>query len=202
MEVLFGLLFLGIFIFAAVNSSRRTETRDEKNVQAKRRAPQALPQKPTTNAPVRPSRPRADMPLIEGPAYVVDGDSLVIKKNQIRLYGVDAPELNHPFGQKAKWAMVSLCKGQKIRAKIIEQDVHGRAVALCYLPGGRDLSEEIVKLGLALDWPKYSEGDYRMFEPEGVRKKLWLADARQKGRMHVWAQFDARQKARAKDQVK
>ncbi|MEO9684731.1 MAG: thermonuclease family protein [Tateyamaria sp.] len=142
------------------------------------------------------------MPVIEGPAFVVDGDSLVIKKTEIRIYGVDAPELNHPYGKKAKWAMVALCKGQQVRAKIIEKDVHGRAVAMCFLPDGRDLSEEMVKLGLALDWPKYSEGDYRTFEPEGVRKKLWLADARQKGRMYVWAQFDAHQKARAQDQAK
>lgn len=142
------------------------------------------------------------MPVLEGPAYVIDGDSLRIKKTDIRIYGVDAPELNHPYGQKAKWAMIALCKGHHVRAKIIEQDAHGRAVAMCYLPDGRDLSEEMVKLGLALDWPKYSEGDYRMFEPEGVRKRLWLADARQKGRMHVWAEFDARQKARAQDQVK
>ncbi len=142
------------------------------------------------------------MPVIEGPAYVVDGDSLVINKTQIRIYGVDAPELHHPYGKKAKWAMVALCKGHQVRAKIVEQDHHGRAVAMCYLPDGRDLSEEMVKLGLALDWPKFSEGDYRMFEPPGVRKKLWLADARQKGRMHVWEQFDSREKARDADQPK
>lgn len=142
------------------------------------------------------------MHVIEGPAYVVDGDSLVINKTQIRIYGVDAPELHHPYGKKAKWAMVALCKGHQVRAKIVEQDHHGRAVAMCYLPDGRDLSEEMVKLGLALDWPKFSEGDYRMFEPPGVRKRLWLADARQKGRMHVWEQFDSRQKARDADQPK
>ena len=137
------------------------------------------------------------MPVIEGPAFVVDGDSIVINKTQIRIFGVDAPELNHPYGKKAKWAMVALCKGQTIRAKAVETDDHGRTVAMCHLPDGRDLSEEMVKQGLALDWPKYSNGDYRKFEPPGARKKLWLADARQKGRMHVWAQFDARQKERA-----
>ncbi|WP_424970638.1 thermonuclease family protein [Dinoroseobacter sp. S76] len=39
---------------------------------------------------------------ISGPARIVDGDTIVIKKTQIRLFGIDAPELDHPYGQKAK----------------------------------------------------------------------------------------------------
>jgi hypothetical protein len=31
-----------------------------------------------------------------------------------------------------------------------------------------------------------------------VRKKLWLADARQKGRMHIWERYDAQQAAKRK----
>ena len=115
--------------------------------------------------------------VIRGAAYVVDGDTIVIKKTQIRLFGVDAPEMNHPYGRKAKWALLALCKGESIRAEILEEDAHGRTVAKRFLPDGRDLSAEMVKLGLALDWPKFSGGIYRDMEVEGVRKKLWLADA-------------------------
>ncbi len=84
---------------------------------------------------------------------------------------------------------------QKVRAEVSEQDAHGRTVARCYLPDGRDLSAEMVKLGLAIDWPKFSEGQYRSLETPDARKKLWLADARQKGRMQVWEKFEARQKS-------
>lgn len=131
-----------------------------------------------------------------GSAYVVDGDTLVIQETQIRLFGIDAPEINHPYGNKAKWALVSLCKGHAVRAEITEQDDYGRTVARCYLQDGRDLSAEMVRLGLAIDWPKFSGGIYRSLETPEVRKKLWLADARQKGRIHVWRQFEAKQKAR------
>lgn len=133
--------------------------------------------------------------IVQGTVYVVDGDTIVIQKTQIRLFGVDAPEMNHPYGKKAKWALVSLCKGQKIRAEVTEQDAHGRTVARCYLPDGRDLSAEMVKLGLAIDWPKFSGGQYRSLETSDARKKLWLADARQKGRMHVWEKFEAKQRS-------
>lgn len=92
--------------------------------------------------------------------------------------------------------MVSLCKDQKVKAEITAEDTHGRTVAKCYLEDGRDLSAEMVKLGLAIDWPKISDGKYRALEPSDVRKKLWLADARQKGRMKVWERYDAKQAAR------
>lgn len=142
------------------------------------------------------SKPQTRKFVLRGRAYVVDGDTLVIQNTQVRLFGVDAPEINHPYGQKAKWALVSLCKGQMVQTETTEQDDHGRAVARCYLQDGRDISAEMVKLGLAIDWPKFSGGIYRALELPDVRKKLWLADARQKGRMHVWKQFEAKQNSR------
>ena len=91
--------------------------------------------------------------------------------------------------------MFNLCRGQAVLAEILATDVHGRTVARCYLPDGRDLSAEIVKQELALDWPKYSGGIYRHLEPPNARRKLWLADARQRGRMDIWERFEAQQKA-------
>ncbi len=136
--------------------------------------------------------------VVKGSAYVTDGDTIVINKVQIRLFGIDAPELDHPFGQKAKWAMVKLCKGHKIRAEITERDAYGRTVARCYLPDGRDLSAELVKQGLAIDWPKFSGGVYRKLEVPDARKKMWLADARQTGKLYLWEQFDYEQKHKRK----
>lgn len=131
-----------------------------------------------------------------GAAYIVDGDTLVINKIQIRLFGVDAPELNHPYGKKAKWALVALCKGQTVQAEVTDVDDYGRTVARCHLLDGRDLSAEMVRAGLAIDWAKYSGGLYRPLETSDARRKLWLADARQKGRMHVWKEFEERQRSR------
>lgn len=134
--------------------------------------------------------------VLEGVARIIDGDSLVIAGKQVRLYGVDAPELEHPYGQKAKWALVALCKGQTVRAEVTAQDAYGRPVALCSLADGRDISAEMVKQGLAIDWAKFSDGEYRKLEPDGTRKRLWLADARQRGRMDVWERFEAQRKGR------
>lgn len=121
--------------------------------------------------------------LLRGQCWVIDGDTIVINKVHIRLAGIDAPELDHPWGQRSKWALVQLCKGQTVTARIRPDLSYDRVVAECFLPDGRDLAAEMVRHGLALDWPKFSGGKYRTLETADARRKLWRADARQRGRM-------------------
>lgn len=142
-----------------------------------------------------PSRPRRQPPLVvvtqapplltatvlQGRCWVIDGDTIVIDNVRIRLAGIDAPELDHPWSQKSKWALVQLCKGQTVTARIKPELSYDRVVAECFLPDGRDLAAELVRGGLALDWPKFSGGKYRHLEQPDARQKLWRASARQRG---------------------
>ena len=120
---------------------------------------------------------------LRGRCWVIDGDTIDIGGTRIRLAGIDAPELDHPYGKNAKFHLMNLCKGVEIRAVFEGEQSHLREVATCYLPDGRDLSAEMVKAGLGLDWRKYSGGKYRHLETPDARRKLWRCDARQKGRM-------------------
>jgi micrococcal nuclease len=120
---------------------------------------------------------------LRGSAWVIDGDTIDIAGTRIRLSGIDAPEMDHPYGKNAKWTLVNLCKGQEVRAVFDGDLSHDRTVATCYLPDGRDLAAEMVKAGMAIDWPKFSLGKYAGVEVPGVRKKLWRCTARQKGLM-------------------
>ena len=124
--------------------------------------------------------PQAETEL-RGPCWVIDGDTIEINSVRIRLAGIDAPELDHPWGQQSKWALVQLCKGQTVTARIKPELSYDRVVAECILDDGRDLAAELVRCGLALDWAKFSGGKYRHLEPSGVRRKLWRAHARQRG---------------------
>lgn len=121
--------------------------------------------------------------VLQGKCWVIDGDIIVINDVRISLAGIDAPELDHRWGQKSKWAMVQLCKGQTVTARIRPELSYDRMVAECYLPDGRDLAAELVRMGLALDWPKFSGGKYRSLEPPDARRRLWMATARQRGAM-------------------
>lgn len=195
-------LVLAVFLIGAILLAFRLRRPESSSGQSK---PTSEPKKKTpvettTGQPLRFDAGSAkhlhDKRVLTGSAYVTDGDTIKIKNTQVRLFGIDAPELNHPYGKKAKWALYKLCNGQCIRAEIIDEDNHGRTVALCLLPDGRDLSAEMVKQGLAIDWSKFSGGKYRNLETSDARKKLFLADARQKGRMSVWEKFEAKQASR------
>ncbi|WP_055664028.1 thermonuclease family protein [Jannaschia seosinensis] len=89
---------------------------------------------------------------------MIDGDTIVISGTHIRLAGIDAPEMDQPWGRKAKSAMIGLCKGQVVNAEHVGGDDCDRFVAKCTLADGTDLSAALVKEGLALDWAKFSGG--------------------------------------------
>ncbi|MEM1315587.1 MAG: thermonuclease family protein [Pseudomonadota bacterium] len=190
-------LLASLLVILAAAALRSAQAR--RRARPTRRPADAPPRR--ASATISPFDPRRPAPApaahsVEGPAWVIDGDTIIVDRVQIRLFGIDAPELDHPFGRKAKWTLVSLCRERWVRAEIRDQDVHGRTVARCFLDDGRDLSAEMVRRGMALDWPKYSGGLYRRLETADARKKLWLADARQKGRMHVWQRFEASRRGR------
>lgn len=176
-----GAAFLGLlrFLFRGLFGRRRRRTvfRPERVTVSERLAIRTA------------SHPRAGTEIsivqeteILGRCWVIDGDTIDISGTRIRLAGIDAPELDDPYGMAAKGALMRLCKGAVIRAVTSGDLSHDRLVAFCYLPDGRDLSAEMVRMGLAIDWTKFSGGKYRHLEPPGVRKKLWRCDARQKGR--------------------
>lgn len=109
---------------------------------------------------------------ISGRAWVIDGDTIKIGQIKIRIAGIDAPELDEPWGRKSKWAMVNLCKGQVIHVSLTGETSYDRLVGTCHLPDGKDIGAELVKDGLALDGSYYSKGKYLHLEPEGARQRL------------------------------
>jgi micrococcal nuclease len=154
--------------------------------------PPTLPQRPAPRTQPRQTQPRPAVPapapappvageVLRGRCWVIDGDTIVIGRTRIRLAGIDAPELDHPWGRKSKWALVALCKGRVVTATVTGELSYDRVVARCVLPDGRDLAAELVRIGLALDWPKYSGGRYLHLEPPDARRRLWRAAQRQAG---------------------
>lgn len=68
--------------------------------------------------------------------------------------------------------MVRICKGRTVTAFLTGHTSHDRYVARCYLDGGEDIAAELVRRGLALDWPLFSNGAYRAFEQPRFRSRL------------------------------
>lgn len=141
-------------------------------------APLQAPQAPEVKQPCatqRRHKPPPPIPAskrIAGRAHIIDGDTIRIGKTKIRLAGIDAPELDRPYGRKSKWAMVKICNGQRLRVELTGETSYDRLVGTCYLPDGRDIGAELIKEGLALDGGYYSKGKYRHLEQPGTRAKL------------------------------
>lgn len=100
-----------------------------------------------------------------GVASVIDGDTLEIHGERIRLFGIDACESRqlcedasgHPYrcGQQAALALADHIGSRTVRCEGKTRDRYGRLVAICYL-GDEDLDAWMVSQGLALAFRKYS----------------------------------------------
>ena len=110
---------------------------------------------------------------LSGAPSAYDGDTLYFGSQSVRLYGIDAEELDEPNGRAARDALRLLLKGApSVRCVPVGNPSHGRPVARCYTSDNRSLNAAMVSLGRALDCPRYSRGEFAGLEPAGIRSKL------------------------------
>jgi micrococcal nuclease len=120
------------------------------------------------------------------PARVVaitDGNTLKAvhegREIVVRLRWIDSPETGQRYGSQAKQALGAMVGGQLVTVRDFGSDAHGRRLADVVLPDGRNVNRELVRLGWAWWFRKYSrdvtlgtlEADAR-----AARRGLW-ADA-------------------------
>ena len=129
-------------------------------------------------------------PLTSEVVGVMDGDTIELRmvsdefgakarkgKNlRIRLAHVDCPERGMPFYQNAKKFTSEKCFRKTV--KIIhnnEYDRYGRLIGEVILPDGTNLNQELVKVGLAVHFKKYSSsGLYANLEIKARVKKIGI----------------------------
>jgi endonuclease YncB( thermonuclease family) len=83
-----------------------------------------------------------------------DGDTCSAVTNDgqrvtIRLHGVDAPELDQPYGAQARLLINSQVAGQHVDVRPTGDTSYGRTIADIVLPGGRDVGTALVASGAA-----------------------------------------------------
>ena len=109
--------------------------------------------------------PASAQDLIVGVASVIDGDTIEIHGERIRLSGIDAPERDRMCAggvnayQRASLALSDAIVRRTVQCSVSGQDRYGRHVAQCSV-GGTDLGEQMVEAGWARDWRRYSGGRY------------------------------------------
>jgi endonuclease YncB( thermonuclease family) len=100
---------------------------------------------------------------INGPARVVDGDTLNVGGVTVRLFGIDAPEAGQTCGDwrpgpEAAAALSAFIAGRTVACERRDTDRYGRTVATC-TAGDGDLGARMVAAGWAWAFTRYSH-DY------------------------------------------
>ena len=107
---------------------------------------------------------------------VHDGDSFRAGKQAFRLWGIDAPELDQRWGTAAREALRELLTGSG-EVAVERHGTSWKRIVVRAESGGKDISLELLKMGLAWYLPEFAprREDYREAEQEAreARRGLW-----------------------------
>ncbi len=122
---------------------------------------------------------------VAGVASVIDGDTLEIHGQRIRLHGIDAPESlqlcrldGKPWqcGKDAANALAKRIARRPVTCEDLGRDKYDRIIGRCTV-AGEDLGAWMVSQGLALAYRRYSL-DYADTEAEAreARRGIWASE--------------------------
>lgn len=110
---------------------------------------------------------------------VSDGDTITVLHDltpeKIRLNGIDCPEKKQDFGQRAKQFTSALVFAKQVKVTYQKRERYGRILGNVSIQG-KDLSEELVRAGMAWHYRQYSKDAHlQELEDEAfeARRGLW-----------------------------
>lgn len=126
---------------------------------------------------------------IVGKASVVDGDTIEISGQRIRIQGIDATESwqgcwdaggkIYRCGKVAAKVLDDfLSASRPTRCEFIERDRYSRIVANCFRADGAGVGEWMVRSGHALDYKRYSKGAYKEVQQKAAAEKAGIWQGR------------------------
>lgn len=128
-------------------------------------------------------QPTPDFDLAGRVVRVADGDTVSIldknkRQHKVRLFGIDSPERDQPFGIAAKKALARRVADRNVGVVVIETDSYGRTVGTLYL--------DAVNINAAMVADGYAWW-YRFYAPNNPELAASEETAREK-RLGLWSE--------------
>ena len=124
--------------------------------------------------------------LIVGRAVAIDGDTIEIEGEEIRLHGIDAVErwqmcrdkdwIQYSCGNEAAFLLADfLERSPPLSCDVVARDRQGRVAANCRRADGASVNAWMVEQGYALDRARYSGGAYSSLQKQAreAHRGLW-----------------------------
>ncbi len=118
--------------------------------------------------------------LISGSAKIIDGDSISIDGNEIRLYGIDAPEISqkcfdndhniYKCGIISKNHLAFLIGDNFVKCFYQKKDVYDRYLANCYI-GKDNINYKMIESGMAIIYNPITNNDKMLHNLEDNAKR-------------------------------
>ncbi|HWK39842.1 MAG TPA: thermonuclease family protein [Hyphomicrobium sp.] len=133
------------------------------------------------------ARSAHDADALVGVAHVIDGDTLEIAGERVRLEGIDAPEIAQTCGRNPSgtWKcgaaaadrLAELVRGHTVTCENRGYDKYGRVLGICFVDG-HDMNAEMVREGLAWAFVRYSQTYVREeAQARAARVGIWQGEA-------------------------
>jgi endonuclease YncB( thermonuclease family) len=126
-------------------------------------------------------------PAVADSVEVVDGDTIRVDGQRVRIWDYDAPERprtcmingrEREIGLEATEGLKSILAGGELRCETKDRDRYGRTVADCWV-GQQNIGEAMVRSGWAWALPRYSKGRFlpAQEEAETASRDVWAGHA-------------------------
>ena len=93
---------------------------------------------------------------------VYDGDTIVTSANErVRLWGIDTPEKDQPYGTKATATLQHLLSSDRLLLETKDVDRYGRTIGIIYTGDGLEVNLEMVCLGMGWWYQRYAKNASR-----------------------------------------
>ena len=119
---------------------------------------------------------------------VTDGDTIKVRStngiNTIRLYGIDAPEKDQPFGNSVTTFLKEKIENKHVSVEYSSKDRYGRIIGKVYC-NGTYINNLIIKTGGAWHYKQYSK-DKDLSDSELYAKKNQLGIWKDQSSIAPW----------------